>query len=226
MRPDEIARRIEHSLLRATATGDDIRALCSEAREYGFYSVCVNPSRVSLAGQELEGSEVRLTTVVGFPLGAATTQLKVREAMDAICIGADEVDMVINLGAALEGDWDRVEREISDVSKAIKGPTSGHLLKVIIECCYLNEKQKRRAVEAASAAGADYVKTSTGFGTSGAMVEDVALMREVLRGSARIKAAGGIKTLEDMKAMVEAGADLVGTSSGVSMINEAAKHIP
>jgi len=219
--PQEIPGRIEHSLLRATATGAEIRVLCAEAIEYGFYSVCVNPSRVRLAREVLEGTGVRVTTVSGFPLGAVTTQVKAREAMEALYLGADEVDMVMDLGAALEGDWGRVERDISDVRSAIKGPSGGAVLKVIIECCYLSDGQKARATETALRAGTDYVKTSTGFGTSGAKVEDIALMRDVLKGRARIKAAGGIKTLDDLVAMAEAGADLIGTSSGVSIMQKA-----
>jgi deoxyribose-phosphate aldolase len=226
VKPADIAGSIEHSLLTATATGDDIRVLCAEAVEHGFYSVCVNPSRVSLAREALEGSNVRLTTVVGFPLGAGRTQVKAREAMDALYLGADEVDMVIDLGAALEGDWSRVERDISEVQMAIKGPSGGAVLKVIIECCYLDDELKKMATKTAVRAGADYVKTSTGFGTSGARAKDVALMWEVLQGRARIKAAGGIKTLESFTAMKEAGAHLIGTSSGVSIMKEAAKLRP
>jgi len=221
MRPEDIAWRIEHSLLSAAATADDVRELCSEAREHGFYSVCINPSRVRLANALLEGSGVRVTTVVGFPLGASTTSIKAREAMDAMYQRADEVDMVMDIGAALEGDWGRVEKDIWDVLMALKGPSGGPVLKVIIECCYLSREQKIRAIEAVAGAGADFVKTSTGFGPSGASAEDVALMKEVLGGRARIKAAGGIKTLKDMKEMVEAGADLIGTSSGVSIMNTA-----
>jgi len=222
LRPADIARRIEHSLLAATATGDDIRVLCAEALEHGFYSVCINPSRLRQAMEALSGSGVRVTTVVGFPLGAAAPHTKVREAMEALYQGADEVDMVMDIGAALEGDWDTVRRGISEVFSAIKGPSEDPVLKVIIECCYLSYEQKRTAIEIVAEAGADYVKTSTGFGPSGAAVEDVSLMRDILKGRARIKAAGGIKSLESLMAMVDAGADLIGTSSGVSIMKEEA----
>jgi len=222
LRPEDIARAIEHSLLAATATGDDISTLCAEAIEHGFYSVCINPSRIRMARDLLANSDVRVSTVVGFPLGASTSLVKSREALDALYLGADEIDMVMDIGAALEGDWDTVRRGISEVLCAIKGPSGGAVLKVIIECCYLSDGQKRAAMEAAVEAGADYVKTSTGFGPSGASVKDVRLMKDALKGRARIKAAGGIKTLADMMAMQEAGADLIGTSSGVSIMKEAA----
>lgn len=216
-----LARMIEHSLLSPTATAHDIRTLCAEAVSYGFYSVCINPSRVALAVQELKDSPVRITTVVGFPLGASTSLSKTREAMDAIYRGAHEIDMVMDIGAALDGDFKRVERDIAEVSCAIRGPHNQPVLKVIIECCYLTDALKRQAIEAAIGGGAEYVKTSTGFGPSGASVEDVRLMREVIKGRARIKAAGGIKTLSDLMAMKEAGADLIGTSSGVAIMAEA-----
>lgn len=221
MRPTDIASTIEHSLLGATATGDEIQALCAEAIEHGFYSVCINPSRIRQAREVLSGSGVRVTTVVGFPLGAATSRVKAREAMDALYAGADEIDMVMDIGAALDGDWQAVRRGISELLMAIKGPSEEPILKVIIECCYLDAGQKRIAIETVAEAGADYVKTSTGFGPSGASVEDVRLMKETLKGRARIKAAGGIKTLAHLTAMVEAGADLIGTSSGVSIMKAA-----
>lgn len=226
MNPVDMARTIEHSLLGATATGDEIQALCTEAMEHGFYSVCINPSRVRQAREVLSGSGVRVTTVVGFPLGAAMPRVKAREAMDALYAGADEIDMVMDIGAALDGDWQAVRNGISELLMAIKGPSEEPILKVIIECCYLSDEQKRAAIETVAEAGADYVKTSTGFGPSGATVEDVRMMKNVLKGRARIKAAGGIKTLADLMAMLEAGADLIGTSSGVSIIKEAADLKP
>ena len=221
MRPEEIARRIEHTLLRASATADEIRALCGEALEHGFYSVCVNPWRVGLASGLLRGSGVRVTSVAGFPLGAGPAGSKAGEAAAALGEGADEVDMVMNIGAALDGDWETVGLEITRVLEAMGPAGDAAVLKVIIECCFLDETQKRRAIEAVATAGAHYVKTSTGFGPGGATVEDVALMKEVLGGRARIKAAGGVSTLSRLRDMVEAGADLVGTSSGVSIMKEA-----
>jgi len=211
----EMARRIEHTLLRATTTSRDIVALCAEAMARGFYSVCVPPCHVTVAEVALKGTGVRITTVAGFPLGGTVSEAKAQEAMLAVSSGAHEVDMVMPVGAALEGRWDMVESDISTVRMTV--PTS--VLKVIIEMCYLDDDQKRRAVEAVVSAGADYVKTSTGFGPGGANVEDVWLIKIASRGRIKIKASGGIKTYEQALNLIEAGADLIGTSSGPAIMD-------
>ncbi|MCP2013706.1 deoxyribose-phosphate aldolase [Deinococcus sp. HSC-46F16] len=211
----DLAPYIDHTLLKATATPDDIRKLCAEAREHSFAAVCVNPVYVPLAAAELAGSGVKVATVCGFPLGAVLPGQKAVEARLSAEAGADEVDMVIHIGAALAGDWQAVEEDVRAVRKAIPD----RVLKVIIETCYLNEAQKRGATEAAVAGGADFVKTSTGFGTGGATVEDVRLMAEVIAGRAEIKAAGGVRTPDDARAMIEAGATRLGTSGGVGLVS-------
>jgi deoxyribose-phosphate aldolase len=211
-----IAKVIEHSLLKPTATGADIDALCTEAREHGFYSVCVQPKHVARARRGLAGTGVRVTTVVGFPLGAVDTRTKVREAMQAVLAGADELDMVMDIGAAKEGDWRQVCTDIHSVVMA--APEATH--KVIIECCYLTDDEKRNAALAAVESGAHFVKTSTGFGPSGATVTDVQLLARTVKGRARVKAAGGIRTLADVRAMLGAGASLIGASSGIGILEE------
>lgn len=210
---NDISRLIEHTSLKAEATGDEIRRLCAEVLEYGFYSACVPPVYVSLARELLDG-RARVTTVAGFPLGASLSEVKALEARSAVSEGADEVDMVMLVGAALDGDWDLVEADIRAVREAV--PEA--VLKVIIEACHLSDGQKGLSVESLVRAGADFVKTSTGFGPSGATVEDVRLLKEAAAGRIKIKAAGGIGTLEDALAMIDAGADLIGTSSGVKLV--------
>lgn len=210
----QLSSYIDHTLLKATATTHDIRQLCAEAREHQFYAVCVNPVFIPLAKAELAGSGVKVATVCGFPLGAIASDQKAVEARLSAEAGADEIDMVIQIGAALAGDWESVQRDIEAVRKAIPDC----VLKVIIETCYLDDEQKRLATEAAVQGGADFVKTSTGFGTGGATVADVALMREVIAGRAKIKAAGGVRTPADAQAMIEAGADRLGTSGGVALV--------
>lgn len=205
---------IDHTLLKATATPSDIRKLCAEAREHAFKAVCVNPVYVPLARAELAGSGVLVATVCGFPLGALLPHQKATEATASVAAGADEVDMVIDIGAAVSDDFDRVEADIL----AVRGATKGKVLKVIIETCYLTDDQKRGATLAALNAGADFVKTSTGFGTGGATLEDVVLMKDALRGGAQIKASGGIRTREDALAMIAAGAARLGTSGGVAIV--------
>ncbi|WP_034383959.1 deoxyribose-phosphate aldolase [Deinococcus sp. YIM 77859] len=209
-----LAPYIDHTLLKATATAADIRQLCAEAREHSFYAVCVNPVYVPLAKAELAGTAVKVATVCGFPLGAVLPEQKAVEARLSVEAGADEVDMVIHIGAALEGDWDAVEADVRAVRQAIPGT----VLKVIIETCYLDDAQKRAATEAAVAGGADFVKTSTGFGPGGATPADVRLMADVIAGRAQLKAAGGVRTPADARAMIEAGATRLGTSSGVSLV--------
>ncbi|ADV68008.1 deoxyribose-phosphate aldolase [Deinococcus maricopensis] len=210
-----LAPYIDHTLLKATATPADIVKLCAEAREHAFRAVCVNPQHVALARAELSGSDVLVATVCGFPLGAVTSEQKAVEARLSVEAGADEVDMVIAIGSALAGDWEYVQADIAAVRKAIPDT----VLKVIIETCYLDENGKVRATEAAVAAGADFVKTSTGFGPGGATLEDVELMNRVIAGRAQIKAAGGVRTAEDAAAMIAAGATRLGTSGGVGLVS-------
>ncbi|THF88197.1 deoxyribose-phosphate aldolase [Deinococcus sp. KSM4-11] len=210
----KLAPYIDHTLLKATATRAEIEQLCAEAREHGFYAVCLNPVYIPLAVQALAGSDVKIATVCGFPLGAVGSEQKAVEARLSAEAGADEVDMVIHIGAALAGDWDTVQADVRAVRKAIPD----RVLKVIIETCYLNDEQKRGATEAAVQGGADFVKTSTGFGTGGATLDDVRLMREVIAGRAQIKAAGGVRTPDDARAMIEAGATRLGTSGGVALV--------
>ncbi|MCL2563032.1 MAG: deoxyribose-phosphate aldolase [Oscillospiraceae bacterium] len=205
---------IDHTLLKAAATAEDVRALCAEARANQFFSVCVNPGFVPLSYECLKGSGVAVCTVIGFPLGANTTKTKVFETKDAIDNGATEVDMVINIGAAKAGDWDLVKNDIEGVYMAAKGRA---LLKVIIESCLLTDEEKVRVCAICKMIGVDFVKTSTGFSTGGATVEDIRLMRKVVGPDMGVKASGGVKSAADAKAMIEAGADRLGTSSGVAI---------
>ena len=215
-----IAGLIEHTLLRADATEEDLERLCHEALEFGFYSVCTSPCHVPFVRGFLDqrvdqrGEKTRVTTVCGFPLGTSRTDVKAREAALAAQAGAQEVDMVMRIGAACEGRWDIVESDIRAVREAVPDA----VLKVIIETCYLDRALKLRAVEAVIRAGADYVKTSTGFGPSGATVEDVMLLKEAAGGRIKVKAAGGIRTYEDAVSMIQAGADLIGTSNSRFLI--------
>jgi len=212
----DVAAAMDHTLLKATATEEMIRNLCLEARQYRFKSVCVNPCWVPLCTKVLTGSEVLVCTVVGFPLGANAAETKAEEAHRAVSEGAHEIDMVINIGKAKAGDWKAVQNEIAAVVKASKPA----IVKVIIETCYLTKEEKIAACRAAVAAGAAFVKTSTGFGTGGATVEDVRLMKETVGQSAEVKASGGIRTLADAIAMLEAGASRIGASAGVAIMNE------
>lgn len=211
-----IARLIDHSLLKPSATEADIVKLCEEAKSYGFFSVCVHPFFISTAGALLSGTDVKVSTVIGFPLGMTFAGVKVYEAIQCVLEGADELDMVINLGMAKAGNWKAVEREVSDLITA----TPGVIHKVIIETCYLTDDEKIRATEAVMKAGAEFVKTSTGFGPAGAMVSDVSLIQSVTEGRIGIKAAGGIRSLKELLALVEAGATRIGTSSGVHIMKE------
>ncbi len=204
---------IDHTLLKAVATKEQIVKLCEEARQYHFASVCVNPANVSLAAEQLKGSGVKVCTVIGFPLGANTSVVKAFEATDAIANGADEVDMVINVGAMKAGDTELVYNDI----KAVRDASAGKLLKVIIETCYLTDEEKVKACELSKKAGADFVKTSTGFGTGGATAEDVALMRKTVGPDMGVKASGGIRDAAAAAAMVKAGANRLGCSAGVAI---------
>jgi len=211
-----IAGLIDHSLLRADATVEDIKRLCDEAKRFGFCSVCVNPFFVPLAKDMLSGSGVKVTTVVGFPLGMTLTKVKVYEAIEAVLSGADEIDLVMNIGMAKSGWWDPVRKDISDVVSATKGA----IHKVIIETCYLDREEKIRASEIVLASGAEFVKTSTGFGPGGATEDDVRLIKGVVKDGCGIKASGGIKTLSHVKGLLEAGATRIGTSAGVAIMEE------
>ncbi len=215
----ELARSIDHTLLKAEATSEDIVRLCREAREWGFAAVCVNPVWVGLAVAELEGSGVGVATVCGFPLGASLTPVKVDEAERAVTSGAAEVDMVQQIGWAVEGRWDAVEEDIRAVASAVHA--GGAVLKVILECGLLTDDAKERAARAAVAAGADFVKTSTGFLAGGATIHDVALLRKAVGGATGVKASGGIRSLGQARAMLAAGATRLGTSSGVRIMEEA-----
>ena len=212
----EIAALIDHTLLKPQATAADIRRLCQEARRYGFAAVCVNPYWVALAAEELAGSPVRVASVAGFPLGANSTAVKVAESEAAIAAGAHEIDMVLNIGELCAGSLDAVRTDIAAVVAAAHA--RGALVKVILETALLNDQQKTAACELSKLAGADFVKTSTGFSTHGATVHDVALMRRVVGPAMGVKASGGIRTLEDLEAMRTAGATRIGTSSGVQIV--------
>ena len=209
----EKSKYIDHTLLKAYAKEQDIYYLCNEAKEYNFKSVCVNPCFVKYAKEQLEGSSVLVCTVIGFPLGANTTKTKVFEAVDAINNGADEVDMVINVSKVKDGDFDYIYNEI----KEIKEKVGNHTLKVIIETCYLTAEEIKKVSTIVKDAKADFVKTSTGFGSAGATVENVKLIKEAV-GDFDIKASGGIKTKEDFEKMIEAGATRIGTSNGKNLI--------
>ena len=205
---------IDHTLLKQDATPEQIVKLCEEAKQFDFMSVCVNPAYVPLAAKCLEGSDVKVCTVIGFPLGMNLTKTKVEEAQLAIKEGADEIDMVINVGMLKAGHDDYVEEEIREL-KAVAGQ---RVLKVIIETCLLTDEEKVRACKASKNAGADFVKTSTGFSTGGATAHDVALMRQTVGQEMGVKASGGVRTHEDLIAMVEAGANRIGTSNGTKIL--------
>jgi deoxyribose-phosphate aldolase len=215
----QIAGYIDHTLLKPDATQDQIAQLCYEARKYGFAAVCVNPTHVKLCSQLLKGSPVHVCTVVGFPLGATPPEVKAYETQQSIDDGATEVDMVINIGALKSKDYALVERDIATVARTCHA--GGAILKVIIEAALLNDEEKVIACQLAKAAGANYVKTSTGFGPGGATVHDVELMRRAVGPEMGVKAAGGIKSFEDAKAMVAAGATRIGASAGVRILQEA-----
>lgn len=210
----EKSKYIDHTILKAVATKNDILNLCAEANKYHFASVCVNPANVSFAHKLLDGSDVLVCTVIGFPLGANSSAVKAFETTQAIADGADEIDMVINIGAAKDHDWDYVYEDI----KAVVDAANGVLVKVIIETCYLTDEEKVLACQMAVKAGADFVKTSTGFGTGGATVDDVLLMKKTVLDNCKVKASGGIRNKDDFEAMIEAGADRIGCSAGVKIM--------
>jgi deoxyribose-phosphate aldolase len=206
---------IDHTNLKATATLTDIKKLCQEAKAFGFYAVCVNGCHVPMAKQELEGSEVKLAAVIGFPLGAMSTEAKVFEAKDCVEQGADEIDMVINLGWLKSNKLNWVRDEI----QAIKNAIGNKVLKVILETCYLTDDEKVMACNLAMEAGADFVKTSTGFGTGGATFDDVILMKKTVGDKAKIKASGGVKDKATALKYIELGVSRIGTSSGPNLVN-------
>lgn len=210
----KLNKYIDHTLLKPDASQEQIETLIEEAKKYDFASVCVNPTWVNFAAQSLKGTDVKVCTVIGFPLGANTPELKAFETSDAIQNGANEVDMVINIGALKSRNFDLVERDIRAVVEAAKGT----LVKVIIETCLLTDDEKVKACQIAQKAGADFVKTSTGFSTGGATVADVALMRKTVGPDMGVKASGGARSYEDALAFIKAGATRIGASSGVAIM--------
>lgn len=209
-----IAAMIDHTLLKPEATPAQIEKLCAEAAEYHFASVCVNPVYIPLAARLLKGTGVKVCCVVGFPLGAIAPEQKAAEAASCAAMGAEELDMVIHVGAAKVGDWALVQRDIEGVVKA----AAGHTVKVIIETCLLTDEEKVKACEAAKAAGAHFVKTSTGFSTGGATTHDIALMRKTVGPEMGVKASGGIRDYATAMAMIEAGANRIGASAGIAIV--------
>ncbi len=214
MNPEVLAKYFDHTILNPAATKEQVDQVCKEAVEYGFFSVCVNPFRVKMVAEKLTGSNVKVCSVVGFPLGAATPKIKALETRAAIEDGAHEIDMVINVGALQDNDFETVKADIKAVVKAAKGK----IVKVIIETCLLNQDQKIKACEIAREAGAHFVKTSTGFSVGGATLDDVSLMKKEVGDELKVKASGGIKTLENVNAMIKAGADRIGASAGAAII--------
>ena len=207
----ELAKYIDHTALKADTGRAAIEKLCQEAREYGFMSVCVNPTWVATAQSLLAGSDVKVCTVIGFPLGANTSAVKAFETRTAIQEGADEVDMVINIGAAKDGNWDLVQA-------VVEAANHQALVKVILETCLLSKEEIVKASQVAKEAGADFVKTSTGFSTGGATVQDIRLMRETVGADMGVKASGGVQNRADALAMIEAGASRIGASKGIAIV--------
>ena len=214
---ENIASMIDHTLLKPEATKEMIEKLCNEAKKYGFAAVCVNPYYVNMSKKFLEGSKVKVATVIGFPLGANTKEVKAFETKNAIENGASEVDMVINIGAMKNRDYDVVKGDIEAVVEAAKGRA---IVKVIIETCLLTDEEKIKACELSKEAGADFVKTSTGFSTGGATVNDVKLMKKTIGDSLKIKASGAIRDYETAKAMIEAGASRIGASASIKIVEK------
>ena len=215
MNKQDILSRVDHTLLAPTATWEQVRTICDEGIEFGTASVCIPPRYVKRASEHV-GNRLKICTVIGFPNGYSTPEVKVFETEDAIRNGADEIDMVINLGLAKAGDWEGVLEEI----KAVKVSCKGRILKVIVEACQLTQAEKIAACRVVSMSGADFIKTSTGFSTGGATVEDVALFRANISPDLRIKAAGGIRTFQQAQAMLDAGADRIGASALVALVRE------
>ena len=210
----KLNKYIDHTILKADAKKEDVVRYCKEAREYDFMSVCVNSCHVKTVKKELEGSDVKVCCVVGFPLGAMATEAKAFETKYCVENGADEIDMVINIGGLKDKDYDLVRRDIEEVVKA----ANGKVVKVIIETCLLDDEEKKKACEIAKEAKAHFVKTSTGFSTGGAKVEDIRLMKSVVGDELKVKASGGVRTKEDAMNMIDAGADRIGASSGINIV--------
>ncbi|HJG03419.1 MAG TPA: deoxyribose-phosphate aldolase [Megamonas funiformis] len=210
-----INKLIDHTALKPNTTKESILKLITEAKTYDFASICVNPCWIELAHQELKNTDVKVCTVIGFPLGANTTEVKVFEAKDAIEKGAQEIDMVINIAMLKDKEYDYVENEIHQIVEAAKDKA---IVKVIIETCLLTDEEKIKACELSQKAGADFVKTSTGFSTGGATVHDIALMRKTVGAEMGVKASGGVHTHEEALAMIEAGANRIGASAGVKLL--------
>ena len=209
-------KMIDHTVLKADTPLETVKRICDEAMEYGFASVCINPCHVAYCADYLKDSDVNVCTVIGFPLGANTSAVKAFETKDAIANGADEIDMVMNIGALKDKNYDLVRDDV----KAVVEAANGTLVKVILETCLLTEDEIKKACELCVEATADYVKTSTGFSTRGATIEDVRIMKEAVHGKAKVKAAGGVRTPEDMVKIVAAGADRIGTSAGCSLVKK------
>ena len=209
-------KMIDHTVLKADTPLETVKRICDEAMEYGFASVCINPCHVAYCADYLKDSDVNVCTVIGFPLGANTSAVKAFETKDAIANGADEIDMVMNIGALKDKNYDLVRDDV----KAVVEAANGTLVKVILETCLLTEDEIKKACELCVEAKADYVKTSTGFSTRGATIEDVRVMKEAVHGKAKVKAAGGVRTPEDMVKIVAAGADRIGTSAGCSLVKK------
>lgn len=212
---NNMAKYIDHTILNADATEKDIQRICIEAKEYNFKTVCINPGWVDYAAHLLKGTDVGITTVIGFPLGANTSEIKAAEAKQAVEKGVSDVDMVINIGALKNEDYPTVLNDIKAVVNAVDGKA---IVKVIIETSLLNKTEKIRACELAKQAGADFVKTSTGFSTGGATIDDVKLMRATVGPKMGVKASGGVRSYEDAVAMIEAGATRIGASSGIAIV--------
>lgn len=215
----ELNQYIDHTLLKATATANDIIKLCNEAKEYGFYAICINGSYIPLAKKQLKKSAVKIVTVVGFPLGASSPESKIREAQIALDHGADEIDMVMNIGFLKSEMTEAVTREIEEVKKAV----GQNILKVIIETCYLSDEEIKTACQLAKKGGADFVKTSTGFGTGGATEQDVQIMLDEVGDSLKVKASGGIKDIATAEKYIKMGVSRIGTSSGVEIVSGGSK---
>ena len=211
----DLNKYIDHTLLKPTATKNDIIQLCNEAKKHDFFSVCVNSSYVKLAKKELKKTDVKICSVIGFPLGAMSAKAKVYEAKQALKDGADEIDMVINVGFLKSKAFKKVEKEIRSIKKIMPKNT----LKVILETCYLDESEIKKASELALKAKADFIKTSTGFGTRGATIEDVKLMKSVAKDKMKIKASGGIKDFKTAKEYIDLGVERLGTSSGIAIVS-------
>lgn len=213
-----LAKMIDHTLLKPIATAQEIIRLCQEAKKYGFASVCVNPTNVSLVSESLSGSDIKVCTVIGFPLGASTYETKLFEVKDAIAKGAQEIDMVINIGGLKGGNYDLVQQEISAVVRTTKLKNNEAIVKVILETALLTEEEIKIACRLAKEVEADFVKTSTGFGGGGATVEHVNLMREIVGQNMGVKASGGIRNYQDALEMIKAGASRIGTSAGIDIV--------